>query len=349
MMNDRKERYKQLTGRDWNPIVEEEDACSDGTDSDCDIVDGNKSKAASHDERHLPACRQPYTEGELFQEEKEAEYTTGYAFVTFRRSAHMNAVVDIWQRGGVAALLRYMSFNYKLSSQCCSPPPLFLGEHRLHVTRAPEPSEINWENFEISNSNRMMRLTLSYLCTLVIVGLAAVAIVFTERARDNATKETVGTDFTTKTKIYGITVGAAIGVTVTNMVASFIVQHLTDWELHVVKTEFETSFFVKLFFAYVMNTTALAFIIKDVDEWYIQGGLVETGIYVMVANAVIPDLMEIIRPTDILMRWWYGRKCLTQRDLNRVFAPPEYHIAERYAAVCRTIALALLYVIFVVF
>ena len=49
---------------------------------------------------------------------------------------------------------------------------LFLGKHKLHLRTAPDPSEIIWENLEISNKQRWWRklIVFSIIGTILILG-----------------------------------------------------------------------------------------------------------------------------------------------------------------------------------
>ncbi len=56
-----------------------------------------------------------------------------------------------------------------------APPLRFRGKHRLTVTRAPDPSQIVWENLEVPWTNRLMRQT---LVNLLLLSLLVISFIF---------------------------------------------------------------------------------------------------------------------------------------------------------------------------
>jgi hypothetical protein len=76
--------------------------------------------------------------------------------------------------------------------------------------------------------------------------------------------------------------------------------------------------------------------------WYAPGGLIEQAFYLQCFNAFIPDLIAFTDVGGLLTRTLLRPLAKTQEMLDVVMEPPEFILAEKYAAVCKTIALALL-------
>ncbi len=57
-------------------------------------------------------------------------------------------------------------------------PLRFRGKYALHVSQAPEPSDIKWENLETSPTSRFWRQCLTYglMCLLLIGSIIGLAI-----------------------------------------------------------------------------------------------------------------------------------------------------------------------------
>ena len=76
--------------------------------------------------------------------------------------------------------------------------------------------------------------------------------------------------------------------------------------------------------------------------WYAPGGLVEGAFWLQFFNAFVPDLIYAM---DIggLVKKQMAKLARTQATLDELFVPRSFSFGEKYAALCKTIALALFY------
>jgi hypothetical protein len=74
------------------------------------------------------------------------------------------------------------------SGGCCGAPrPLrFRKVYELEITSAPEPSNVIWENFEVSDRERMQRTLAVAFVVFVLLVISTAIVVFFQRAKTNA-------------------------------------------------------------------------------------------------------------------------------------------------------------------
>ena len=138
--------------------------------------EGGNSKARKKRLKKLLAERKDLTARiRLADEEREkaikdsGQTDAVQGYVTFQtESAFINAV-SAYQVSWIQSL------------GCCYPTHLRLGDRKLRISQAPEPSTIQWENLEYSSRSRFFRQCLTAAIALVAV---CISIAFTFLARD---------------------------------------------------------------------------------------------------------------------------------------------------------------------
>ena len=100
--------------------------------------------------------------------EKKVEHMTGIAYVTFASSRQANHLLKIYGRNDRWSKL-YGFFDCRKNKLVLK---LDGKEHRIRVKRAPEPSDILWENLKYSNLQKLLRSSLGFLVSFLLVFLA---------------------------------------------------------------------------------------------------------------------------------------------------------------------------------
>ncbi len=281
---------------------------------------------------------------DLERESATAECSGG-AVIVFRQAAHADAVLDwVGDETGCQA--------FGGSLVCCGAddaPAFHVGGDDLavQVRRAAEPSEIDWRHFGVPLRDRLVGSLASYLMSGVAIAAAAVASWQLEAwARDG--RECPGsTDRCPELKCGQDQPARLAAVAVVtaglNTALRTLVTWATDYELARSRTGREVSLLRKLSVAYVSNTVLIYWFVVDRDQWYVAGGLAELATLIAVANALAQPLMLVLQPTFYVWRWWAARRAPSQADLDLAYLPWDFDLAEAYALVIKTLAVALLF------
>ena len=77
--------------------------------------------------------------------------------------------------------------------------------------------------------------------------------------------------------------------------------------------------------------------------WYAPGGLVETAFYLQLFNALVPNVIAYVDVFGQVRRKYLARHARTQTMMDHAADPPDFILATKYAAQCKTVALAMVY------
>lgn len=103
-----------------------------------------------------------------------------------------------------------------------------------------------------------------------------------------------------------------------------------------------------------LNTGLIPLLVnRDKDEWFVEGGLVDTIFWILLANALISPVVYIISPLHQLRRfrrWKMVReydKCgsvqCSQAEANFLFEGPPVDLADRNAHLVKTYIVTMFY------
>ena len=340
------------------------------------------------------ACRQ-----ELRRLRSETHITTGHAFVVFQRIRDRDRFLNVFNPapkaigdGGLADKYAEMIIRLCGGPLCgggrCGgrisalisnreaevrrgPELQAAGWRHVHVSRAPEPDDIFWENLELKPHARRERQRLSYmlLALIILIGLlmmGAARIIQVSYHQNSALYFTSADGYVPTRRLLGnLTIsGVAAGVTLLfNLLVRPASFALTDRESHPTRSASEKSSFTKLILAYSLNTVVVpifvAFISYDhpygqsatltfspriTQAWYESGGVVSQAVILILSNAVVTDFNKVVQILPLFDR--YMRAPLFARSqikLNELWAPPRMEIGDTYAETFRTLLLGLVY------
>lgn len=98
----------------------------------------------------------------------------GTAFVTFNTQADARAVEA---RYGKGIIYGFWDFIFSLIfGSCQREGTYFLNGHRLHAEIAPEPSDILWENLEVSFKGRLIKSLKTYMVSLLALSVSIATV-----------------------------------------------------------------------------------------------------------------------------------------------------------------------------
>jgi len=186
---------------------------------------------------------------------------------------------------------------------------VFLGEHRVQVMPAPEPSDMRWHNFEISPPTIGRRTVITFVAAALLLAVTAALLYWDETLANNS----------------AITMlGGVIIVTIMGEVISYVVPLLAGWERRHTLTGEEQSLFAKLASALVVNDVLLILIASPEPEtWFDLDGPMEEAFWICITSSVLGDIARVVLSSNLIV----GTESL----------------AELHACLMSTVALALVY------
>ena len=296
----------------------------------------------------------------LEQLRHEGHDTTGHAFVVFKTERTRNRFIRLFHRSRRERFLR--------AALCLGPPapPRLEAASRdggarraVAVTAAPEPSDVCWENLGKGDGYVVLATSVTYSLTLLLVGVGVVSCVllkaseveFMQQIDDRRWEmETTGDGAEVESLLYSSLLSAGIStvIVVINLLLKLLINMMARREGHDTQTDFERSVFTKLALAYVLNTVVLPLVVGCIpygltQAWYERGGTLQDALMLTLSNAIIPDVLKVVQPYALLLRYGLAPFVVSQHKLNQLHRPPKMLLGELYAATVKTVSLGLLY------
>lgn len=197
---------------------------------------------------------------------RREELFTGICFVVVSRPSDALKVLKVKGRTGLFVRLLKKLFGCCLSNST-----------RWNWERAPEPTDIFWENMAIGPFNRIWYGLFSNLFTILTMVGCLILISLVKRAQDNHMKSVKDKEMTLQEKgitnfISGV---ASMIVVIINTVLVKVVRKFSLMERHETITKMNVSVAFKLTIARFLNSSVILVIVnQEAKEWYNAGNLV---------------------------------------------------------------------------
>jgi len=272
----------------------------------------------------------------------------GSAVVTFNYEEHaMNACDDHMNDG----------WDWTVASVSRKFPPDFNGR-RLVVQRAPEPSDINWQNLRGRQTNREVYAihlaTKLTLCAGLAIG-GALQYVF-EQLRANQLDDVMReiavdsqVSFSTYVKLQLIASCTSLIVVIVNFGLDYLTIFLASFEMYKTKTIENNVLIATLTFVNLLNYVVVPVLTNQcsrsadgVCNWYVPGGFIEYAFYLQFFNVLALPFrtMDIWRLVISKALSPLAKTLQVQEDLLR---PAEFELHRSYAELLKIIGLAAIY------
>lgn len=279
---------------------------------------------------------------------------TGVAFVTFIQD---EGEIYIEAKSVIKYLDRpEVSGTWEIIRHVCCPSRseitknVFCGQ-KIATKRAPEPSDINWENIGVPKKTIYLRRACTWLATLVVLGTSLLAIFFSSNVKSLLRKvygpASVSIEDTIAYNVLSFL--PSILVVIINLVLVFIIKVTSRMEKHSTQTSYNTSVALKQTIAMFLNTAVVSFIIHW-EDFYSPKGLAAEMYNIMISNAVVQPVVYWINPAyrvQQFIRWRAVKKgdmaLLSQSEAQKLFEGPELDMPQRYATLMKTYLLTVVY------
>ena len=304
-----------------------------------------------------------------------ANRCTGHAFVTFERKQDAAKCVRHFElirrhersRDGISAAsvdFRQLFFRTPSGSS-----------HKIDVSRAPEPSDILWENLRFS---RLQQRTSNLKTTCVLFLMSCMSTVLIALANINATMYSLGA----LTTLWSTPVIIAANVLIFILVPQLAIRA----ERHHFRSALHVHMLLKMVFFQTFNTCATASIflfllwrdVKPSDSSFSSCPLPQTpqplpgelcwGAYgsldfngrcvrhwfttgaIALMNALVGDLtailglIELVRPDKLIVRYVIAPRAPSQAEMNQIYAlDSEMYLPFRYQLGLKVVFIAIVF------
>lgn len=257
-------------------------------------------------------------EADMRKAKADGMVTTESAFVVFEWEVGRRKCLEAHNPEGLANILDRIG--------CRQIVPRFHGKEtvRLAVNPAPEPTDVYWENLEVTKAEVFCRSIRTLLATLFLIGVTAGILSAINILTDNQVENLTNSDRRAGDELaFGLSVLSAGVVTIVNVGLKIAITKLTDIEYRDTRTEYEESLYLKLAAAYIVNQSLIVlFVNPNVERWFEPGGAIQQAFFIILTNAVVPELMKVLRVDYALRREVLGRLAKSQAKLEQRWEPP---------------------------
>ena len=319
----------------------------------------------------------PRREETLEMMRSEAHRTTGHAFIVFQTTSLRDRFLNMFNNQeasledsfftGSAPLWRLLLPAW-WSRWCAGgqdtghrPPELFSADagRRVRVSKAPEPSDIYWENLSAAPADRRNRqgITACAIGVIIVLGTTTLYATRTQQIRVNQDASLWEHEGSRMHRVVTMLIISILSVLVT-VAVNLIIKVLTEWltfkECHPNRSSYERSIFTKLMTAYFINTIMAPLFVAFMNSlpngrtmtqaWYEIGGVVsQAALFMLFSDILVTNFMRFVHIPAWFKRQVLGRFASSQIKLNQLWAPPRFPIGVIYAETFRSLAMGLVY------
>ena len=188
----------------------------------------------------------------------------------------------------------------KIFCICCSDPENI----DFVYERAPEPSDVYWENLSTSSISRFFRVMCTYFATVIIIGICFGILWGINLAKIDLDKRK---DIPVSTVRF-LSFLCSFVITATNISLRTIVRSLSIKENHETYTAYNLSVAFKLGFVRFINTAIVPTVINwNHARWFVDGGLVNDYFSIMITVSFTDPILYVFDAGVIVqkIKQWY--------------------------------------------
>jgi len=276
------------------------------------------------------------------------------AYVTLETAHQAHEVTLRFQKGLFNTGVRFMKRVLKhQNDNLCG--------KKVKVKRAPEPSDVLWENLGFSANQKLKRKIFTTIMAGILVTLSFGIIIAISWSQNHILKKIgEGSPF-----IKLLSIAASFILATLNYILGQLIRKLAEFEKHGTYTGYFTGITRKLSIAQFINTAFTTLIAKivitasvavgdhtiiETVNFYGVGGLLEAMFFVFITNAFSTPLMNFFDPfyyLKLFQRWRALRNQensrMTQKEAQVLFEDPQVDMSYKYALLIKTMLLTAFY------
>lgn len=283
---------------------------------------------------------------------KEFEHTP-VAYVTFAEAGQANDFLEVFKESLA------QTFCKLFLSSCIATKNQFRPGVTVEVKRAPEPTDILWQNLGVSAREKKIKSAITNFASAVLILITFGLIILINWGQDKLSEQ-----YGKKSVIVQVMsfVGSIV-ICSSNFVLAMTIDYLTSFEKHSTYTHFLQGVAQKLAVAQFVNTalsTLFAELIladtKDQQSslqainFYGKGGLLESIYWVFITNAFLVPFLTILdlgyqfrRFKRFLHRGKTEAPNLMQKDAQTLFEGSAIALPAKYATILKVVLMTCLY------
>ena len=225
--------------------------------------------------------------------------------------------------------------------------------HKVNIKRAPEPTDVIWENQGYDPNKKLRRRIISEVSSVLLITICFIIVAFISYGSTRVAMHVEQRSFL----ISFLSGVAGILIYTVNTLLAMAAHYLSKREEHKTYTAYFTgvtkrlsvSMFINTAFTTLFAQLLTILIIGQDDEagtfnFYKQGGLLENIFYVFLSNAILTPLYTVLDPFYMWKRFQRkkaleaGVNCkLTQQSAHVLFEQPDMDLSFRNAFLVKTI------------
>lgn len=178
--------------------------------------------------------------------------------------------------------------------------------------RAPEPSDINWENMGLTSCDVCIRQFNSLIATLIMLGGSFVAIWFikdyarSEQERIDSGDFSKSDNLAVQTLNENLSIATAVAIAIINAILPVLMRRFSLYERHETNTDLSLTLALKLSLVKFLNTSVIyAVVHSNAEDWFSSGNLVNDVFTVLCFAAFAPLINLVVVFATVLVQ-----KCL---------------------------------------
>jgi hypothetical protein len=282
------------------------------------------------------------------------------AFVTFRKQTEAKEIIDYWRQTELETFSRYLTLclhKYLFSRRT------YQG-NVIKIEQAPEPSDIIWENLNVSNWVKFVKKAKTFVVTLILIGISFVVVlsikIYEYNVYVESGKKHISNSENVKIKMISFFLSASI--VILNQIIGIGIRYFSRYEKPSTWTNYNISVFHKLVVSTTLNTIGLLTIVNSYDiqkgytgangldiHWFSNDyGLPTDLSNLLLIDAFVLPLILIYHPKYLAKLYKRkkvrdGKLNITQFEANQLWTNPEIDVAERSARYVRTFMVILFF------
>jgi len=131
----------------------------------------------------------------------------------------------------------------------------------INVEDPPEPDDLYWENFRYNSSNRVIRILLVFLASLIIIGISFVIVLLFTVWQNKLLDDNKKLNLFVK---YLLSFIITIVISVLNLVLEVLLTKFTFLEKHLSRTNFYLSLSIKITILTFFNSAIIPLLSKEI-------------------------------------------------------------------------------------
>jgi hypothetical protein len=232
----------------------------------------------------------------------------------------------------------------------------------IKAKRAPEPTDILWENLGYTTKEKTKRRSMTTLLTFIAVCISLGIILLVNWSQNKAIdKFGKGSPV-----VQGLSIIVSLLISVANAVLAILIDVLTRTEKHITYTNYLKGVAQKLSVAQFLNTALVSLFVEliladdtgltgynrlELVNFYGKGGLLENIYWIFITSAFLPPVMSLIDPgfqfkrvRQYLATRTGGKELrMSQEDANTLFEGPVITMPTKYAGMIKVLLLTTFY------